>query len=522
MTADGTVHRKVPSTAAADGGYAETAATTYLSAAAHLRAPMLPASAMQRIPVGTAGIGSMLDSATGNGKPLPVGRAYARRVLRLGPLMERTPGINAQAIAWHCRAARRQVWVRDIVSALAAVFSGLVVIVAVGLLAFRLAPRKARRQATIVAVAVVLVLVAVARAGPALLLLPVAGAVVCCVAFFTDNLLARHRLRRLRTTRNIRRQEPDSEPPVAGPPEDPECEVVPYAMDRIVGAGVAYDAANIPIAVDKPAAGREPEHFQARDLLKHIAENVRAQGRPEQPTHGIPQLDVALVLAVPELLWIDHAHSAQSSEIYRCADSPQTGAEKRAYVRAGAATWDGQLVVSLFISVALEGKYLSVGVRPHLLPPVVDDLRIVHGLEARHFLVHVSHAAVDAARELRQLGVRVAQWPGSDKKGRRKRKEHRRHELISPREAYAEPGPDHIGQQDDAWRIIRTVQSRVFDVTERFLEDKGIDTEEFASQVQYIVQNSVIVQGQAGTVQNVHGDGAQASNQQGPRKGGSS
>jgi hypothetical protein len=522
MTADGTVHRKVPSTAAADGGYAETAATTYLSAAAHLRAPMLPASAMQRIPVGTAGIGSMLDSATGNGKPLPVGRAYARRVLRSGPLMERTPGINAQAIAWHCRAARRQVWVRDVVSALAAVFSGLVVIVAVGLLTFRLAPRKARGQATIVAIAAVLVLVAVARAGPALLLLPVAGAAVCCVAFLADNLLARHRLRRLRTRRNVPGPSPDGDVQVIEPREDPGCEVVPYAMDRIVGAGVSQGASTIRIAVDKPAEDVDPSPFSASDLLRHIADNAQAQAHPHPLTHGIPQLDVALVLGVPEPQWIESRRPVPTSVVYERADNPQSGAAKRAYIRARAVTWDGQIVVSLYVSVVLEGKYLSVIVRPHVLPPVVDDLRIVDGLGSRHFLVHVSHATVDASRELRQLGVRLAQWPGSDKKNRRKRKEHRRKELISPREAYAEFEPDHITQEDDMLRIIGTIRTRVFDVTEQFLKDKGIDTDDFASQVQYIVQNSVIVHGPASNVQNVHGDGAQAANQQGPRKGASS
>ena len=49
-------------------------------------------------------------------------------------------------------------------------------------------------------------------------------------------------------------------------------------------------------------------------------------------------------------------------------------------------------------------------------------------------------------------------------------------------------------------RIISTIQTRVFDVTEQFLKGKGIDTEEFASQVQYIVQNSVIVHGPASNV----------------------
>lgn len=536
--------------------YAEGMATRFLCAAAHLRAPMLPASSVHRIPVGRARRAALLALEQGSGGPLPVGRAYARRVLRSGPLMALVPGVDAERIAWHCRIARRQLWVRDIFIGLFAIISGLLLIVGVAVVAFSLAPRFVRREIAPFAVALVLVFLAVGQQG-LVLLAPLAGAVACWTAFFADNLLARQRLRRLGNVLND--PQPQSARESAGrrqframvprisehnvargdgernvvrrvgeqdiPPDERDYDVVPYARDRIVGAGVSDGARTITIAVDKPAKDSVTRHFEAHELLEHVADNAREQGRRYTPTHGIPRLDVALVLGVPESRWRRHARVASRAMIYRCADDPQSGAAERAFVRVQAVAWDGQLVVSLYVSTALEGRYLNVTVLPHVLPPVVTDLRIVDGLESRHMLVHVSHAAVDALRELLQLGKRIYEITDrgvKERRPKRERKEQQRADLVSLRELYAQHEPDDIVQRDDALRIINTIQTRVFGVTEQFLKDHGIDTEEFTSQVQYIMQNSVIVQGDVtGNLQNVQGDRAKAVNRADQRKGAS-
>ena len=516
---------------------ADGAATRYLCAAAHLRAPMLPASPLHQIAAGRVRRASLLGLAPGPAKPPAVGRAYARLVLGSRPLMALVPGVDAERVAWHCRIARRQLWLRDIVLGLLVSITGLVLIVAVAVAAFRYAPRRARREIVPLAVALVLVCVAVGRLGLMALLIPPVGVAACWAVFFADNLLARQRLRRLASAEKDPRRLRDSglfaRWPLHAPvlriderrtvADEGENDVIPYARNRIVGAGVSDGTRTITIAVDKPAKDAETQHFKAHELLEHIAEHARGQSLRHEPTHGIPQLDVALVLAVPELLWKEHDKKASRATIYGCADHPQSGAAKRALVRVQAVAWDGQLVVSLYVSVALEGRYLSVTVLPHVLPPLLADLRIADGLQARHALVHASHAATDAVREMLQLSERLRKAADrGTKEDRQKhaRKEHKRPTLSSPREAYAAAEPDDIIQRDDALRIIITVQTRVFDVTEQFLVDHGIDTEEFTAQVQVIMQNSVIVEGNVtGNVQNVHGDGAQATNKAPPQKG---
>jgi hypothetical protein len=73
------------------------------------------------------------------------------------------------------------------------------------------------------------------------------------------------------------------------------------------------------------------------------------------------------------------------------------------------------------------------------------------------------------------------------------------------------------------WRIIDIIQTRVFDVTGRFLTDHGVDTEEFTAQVQVIMQNSVFIAGDVtnSTVQNSQGNGATATNAPTPQQGAS-
>ena len=522
--------RAAPSTVAVSP-HVSAAATRHLCAAAHLRAPMLPAPR-----------GGRLDSATLLGlasepRQPSVGRRYTREVLDSAEMLAMLPGIDADRVMVHCRAARRQIWIRDVILGLILVASGLALILAVALVAFRYAPKRARRELAPALIALALVCLALGPFGGLTLLAPVVGLAACWLVFVVNSLVARSRIRRLEDPLNDpqslwdhpmlawlpRREAPRRHERRMPNTDGSSGWAVPYARSRIVGAGVSYGNRTITVAVDKAATDGPAEHFRAHELLEHIADHARVQGRPHEPTHGIPQLDVSLVLAVPELFWMKSEKRVPSEVIYRYADTPQSGAAKRALVRIQAVTWDGQLVVSLFVSVALEGRYLTVTVLPHVLSPMVGELRICDRLASRHALVHASHATVDAVRELRQLGGRLRKAteraPAEDH-SKRPRKEHKRPRLLIPREAYAQIEPENVAQHDDALRIINIVQTRVFDMTEQFLRDHGIDTDEFASQVQIIMQNSVLVHGDvSGTVQNVNGNGAQANNNPGPQKG---
>jgi hypothetical protein len=220
----------------------------------------------------------------------------------------------------------------------------------------------------------------------------------------------------------------------------PERNVLPYETDRIVGAGHPESIRTITIAIDRPAKNATVRHLAAHDLLDYIADHVEDQGRDRRPTHGIPRLDVALVLAVHATEWTRHDAAVTRDQINACADHSPTGAAERAYVRAMSTTWDGQVIVSVFVYVALEGRYLRVSILPHILPPIVPELRIVDVIENYHPLAQAGYAAVDATKELVQIGGRIRRIgrPETDTRSKKRRKEHNTHaELASVREVYA-------------------------------------------------------------------------------------
>jgi hypothetical protein len=494
--------------------HTEGPATRYLCAAAHLRTPMLDASSLAQNRLRQVGRELLLGIPPGPDGLVQVGRAYVNQVVHTRKLVTLVPGVDADRVNANCRTARRQILVRDIALWVFTIISGLALVAAVAVAVFRYAPARAWRPLVPLGVAIVLVVLTVGQFGIWVLLAPPLGLIACWVAFFGDHWLARQHLRRLSGIRDSTTQPASHHHVDAG-------NVVPYARMRIVGGGIPQRPRKIMIAVDKPAPGVEPTHFKAHELLEHIASHARAQGLDFELTHGLPELDVTLVIAVSERIWTPEGRRVDRETIDDCADGEPSGATNRALVRVQAVTWEGQLVVSLYVSAALEGRFLTVRVLPHILLPVVSELRVVDRLGPRHALVHASHAGVDAVRELSLLAGRLRSAADRTNKSQPKlRQEHRQTHLASLRELYAEMKPDDIAQEEDALRIIEAIQIRVFDVTGEFLKDHGIDTQEFSVQVQNILQNSVVVFGDAGTIQHVSGNNAQGTINAQPQQGG--
>lgn len=500
----------------------EGSATRYLCAAAHLRTPMLDASSLAQNKLRQVGRKLLLGITPGPDGLVPVGRAYINQAGRTyinqaghaRGWLTLDPGVDAERIQANCRTARHQLLVRDIALWVFTVVTGIALVAGVTVGVFRYAPARAWRPVVPVAVAIALLILTVGQFGIWVLLAPPLGLIACWLAFFGDHWLARQHLRRLG----------DHTDSIAQPADRgrvDEGNVVPYARMRIVGGGIPQRPRKIMIAVDKAAADVVPTHFKAHELLEHIADHAREQGLDFELTHGLPELSVSLVLAVPERSWAPDDRRVDRRTIDDCADGKPSGAANRALVRVRAVAWEGQLVVSLYVSAALEGRFLTVRVLPHILLPVVDELRVVDGLGSRHSLVHTSHAAVDALRELSILARRLRSFSDRTKQSKpKRRKEHRQTQLASLRELYAEMEPDNIAQEEDALRIIETIQIRVFDVTGEFLKDHGIDTQEFSVQVQNILQNSVVVFGDAGTIQNISGNNSQGNINAQPQQGG--
>jgi hypothetical protein len=328
-----------------------------------------------------------------------------------------------------------------------------------------------------------------------------------------------------------------------------------YAKDAILGAGTPLQKATITVAVNKPQKGETITPFTASGLLDQIASHIESQGtvgqvpdgyasrhvvidgqevtldlpaplpngshRPgtastqahESFTHGLPELDVTEVVAIPvgrvrkrPLWWkvVCYVCAATWRAVRRRADrgdadevpdfSPSPSAfPARYYVRASTTTWDGELIASVYVGAALQGHYLRLIIRPYLLAPIAPPLRRAEHLANRGVLVQL-FAAVNGTMQACFRKARTAHQV-SHRKPRTKKEHQKETGLLSPRERYALDYPDDIHHDEDADRILDVMELKVFKVVEDFLDEHHVNTEDFKQQSQVFIEKSMVITG---------------------------
>jgi hypothetical protein len=220
-------------------------------------------------------------------------------------------------------------------------------------------------------------------------------------------------------------------------------------------------------------------------------------------TYGLPYLDVGAVVAVPvprgklrpfkssRVLRLGHLTERATSEIADMVNRSPSDYPERHYIRASTASWDGQLVASVYVSAALQGHYLRVIAWPYVLAPFVAELKVADELVERHMLLQVVMSGlwtvrqcVAAAKKLNSLARKPSKFRQTDPAMRG---------LRSLRERYAQVFTDNVHQEEDADRIIRVMELKVVRVTMAYLRECNIDIEEYEKQVLNNIQNNTII-----------------------------
>jgi hypothetical protein len=325
-------------------------ATRYLSAAAHLRRPMLP------------------DKITESGllaarQPMPVGRTYAKRVLRDAEGLVPVSAVDIDEVKKHCRIALWQTRIRDgaaiavlIASAFlepwgTAITFGLVVaaIVLVG---------RVRLSSPLTIAAVIGITLGLMTGGSReqiSLAVPLIGLAACFMIYLADILLSAHHVRKI-WRQSRAQQEPASPDPalVAGPtstggyqpittigykgspsesvngkssgqrdlggngsrrkaPPPSRLDRVYYDKHGIVGAGTEWQHLTLTIPLDKPrppdgeiplpekplpadstittldkprAVDSAVKWFSTSELIEHITTHIQSLGTGDTRVHG--------------------------------------------------------------------------------------------------------------------------------------------------------------------------------------------------------------------------------------------
>jgi hypothetical protein len=295
-----------------------------------------------------------------------------------------------------------------------------------------------------------------------------------------------------------------------------ESNVVFYERGRIVGAGTRRYESTLTTPIDEAQAGHSVRRFTASELLDFIADHIRRQGKAGDSTFALPRLTVREVLARPISAIKTSPATVPDADIRAAANQAASGTADRAYVAARATTWDGELTGSVYVSVALEGRYLRLTVLPYVIAPVVDELRAVDAIAGRGPAKQILLSAVGAFAELRAIVTTMRKRIRETlRKWRRPRKSDHDEDGPLPttrslRERYAKEATDDLHQRHDGSRIIQVIEQRVFTVVEAFLDEHGIATARFRAQADQVISTYITVNGSNNNI--AAGTGSSAGN----------
>ncbi|EST29143.1 hypothetical protein [Streptomyces roseochromogenus] len=348
-----------------------------------------------------------------------------------------------------------------------------------------------------------------------LLLLPFAlllGAALVCVG---DRLAARAALARL-----VREGVSSDRLPWAAPKgrhrmvrigKEQSWQELPYdEPERFVGAGRdVWGAADIAIPLKPKDPDESVKSFGEAELLRRMGGAVRGLGRgAREITDPLPGLTVTDVQGLPAALWLQRTRAAKLElpDLRGRGRRSPSGVPDRLYLRAQCVSWDGQVVVSVFVHAALEAGELRLTVRPQVMTPLYNELRVTdapvtkHGTRLLGWIV--TQSLLDAAVGPLALWRFVARL-GLGEQAEEDRAEEK--DPVSLRDRYSTEEVTDMHQSDDAKRHVVLMQTCIFRTVAQYLDELGVDTAQYERQVAAVITNIQVYGDNNAPIQNVAG-----------------
>jgi hypothetical protein len=327
------------------------------------------------------------------------------------------------------------------------------------------------------------------------------------------------------SSREPDRDEPDRSvgtPAVSGPVR------VYYGRNGIIGSGEPLRPLPLTVPLEKALdASQDIEPFTTSDLMGAISRHLLSQSTgdalvhgyaykplaangteplPHEPGHfsyALPNLDVTSVVVspIPEpdqlphspvtVFRLNYRDLPSDDELLDLADRSPSAHSERHYLRVSTSSWDGQLVTSVYVNLALQGHYLRVIMRPFVLAPLVFDLKAADDIAGWNPLILLFLAVSVTVRGFRNVAGKLGRGrAGTDKTDA---EQPTRSGVRSTRESYARPYVNNIHQQEDSERAIRIIEQKVVSCSMEYLRKHNIDIEDYERQIQNIVQSYTIM-----------------------------
>ncbi|GAA2709464.1 MULTISPECIES: hypothetical protein [Streptomyces] len=282
--------------------------------------------------------------------------------------------------------------------------------------------------------------------------------------------------------------------------------------ERFVGAGRdVWGAADIGIPL-KPKDPEEPvKDFGEVELLRRMGADLRDLGRgAREITDPLPGFSVNEVLGLPSDLWLQRTRATKLDmpDLRGRGRRSPSSVPDRLYLRAQCISWSGQVVVTVFAHAALEAGELRMTLRPHVMTPLYNELRVTDAPVTRRGMKLFGWVAVQSLLDavngplvLWRLMARIALGVQSDDSRAEEK------DPVSLRDRYSIEEILDMHQADDAKRHVVLMQTCIFRTVSEYLKELGIDTAPYERQVAAVITNIQVYGDNNAPIQNVAGSG---------------
>jgi hypothetical protein len=251
--------------------------------------------------------------------------------------------------------------------------------------------------------------------------------------------------------------------------------------------------------------------FSAVELVHYVREQLAALSVNAEPERQLPGLVVVdrVFQAGTEVAYLNTATPASIVDtIIRNPTSPT-----RHYLMCQVVSWRGEVVTTVYVHVALQGKMLYLEFTPRALTPCDDRFRVIDkvgGTGPTAFVRAAWRGLVDAPRTIGLAPVNLVRATidgiAASAAGATPTSVARGYDYgatVSVRELASTELRTHV-QLQDIVKYQRLIERRVLAAAQDFLELRGVDIAEYRQRAMNVLSAGIVNTG-GGSV-NVHGD----------------
>ncbi|MFD3517398.1 hypothetical protein [Streptomyces sp. NPDC058657] len=298
---------------------------------------------------------------------------------------------------------------------------------------------------------------------------------------------------------------------------------LPYdTSECFVGAGRdVWGPAHINIPLQAKSQEESVRAFGEADLLRQVGRALNELGRgAREITDPLPGFSMTEVIGLPSALWLQRTpeERVELPDLRGLGRRSPSSRPDRLYLRAQCISWDGQVAVSVFVHAALEGGELRLTVRPHVMTPLHNELRVTAGPVGKRGVRLLGWLTVQSLLDA-LLGP-VALWRLVVRLGKKTEGRSEEVDPVSLRDRFSTEDLTDMHQGDDAKRHVVLMQSCVFRTVARYLDERGIDTAAYERQVAAVITNIQVFGDNNAPIQNVAGNGISNVGQDNNAQGG--